>query len=155
MINREQFLFKLNNPQVYTGKEINVIKKPFRKDLINICLVFPDTYEIGMSHYGIKLLYHRLNEINGVNAERCFLPDKESIKLFKGYNYPLFSLENSMPLKKFDLIGFSLSSELNYTNILQVLELAEIPLKTKDRADNFPVSRRNLSSKSGTSQRIH
>lgn len=135
-----ELLFKLENPQVYTGLEINAIKKNLEQPgLINICLVFPDKYEIGMSHYGIKLLYHLLNRREDVNAERCFLPGKNSIDIFKKYNFPLFSLENKIPLKDFDLIGFSLLSEMNYTNVLQVLELAGIPLLAKERDSGFPL----------------
>lgn len=138
-MNIGEFLYKLENPQVYTGKEINVVRKKRKPDLINICLVFPDKYEIGMSHYGIKILYHILNNIENVYAERCFLPNKESIKTFKTHNFSLFSLETKTPLKNFDLIGFSLLSELNYTNILKILELSQVPLKTKDRKNIFPI----------------
>jgi radical SAM family uncharacterized protein/radical SAM-linked protein len=135
----KEFLFKLENPQVYTGREINAVRKPFTHDQINVCLIFPDKYEIGMSHYGLILLYHTLNKLEKVNAERCFLPGKASIKTFKTHQVPLFSLENKIPLKKFDIVGFSLLSEMNYTNVLQVLDLAEIPLRSRDRQDVFPV----------------
>lgn len=128
-----EFIYKLANPQVYTGKEINAIHKTPTENSINICLVFPDTYEIGMSHDGIKILYHMLNQIPDVIAERCFLPEKASIQVFKEYNFPLFSLETKRPLKTFDLIGFSLLTEMTYTNILQVLELAQIPLRREHR----------------------
>jgi radical SAM family uncharacterized protein/radical SAM-linked protein len=135
----KEFLFKLENPQVYTGREINAVRKPFSPDQVNVCLVFPDKYEIGMSHYGLIILYHTLNKMVKVNAERCFLPGKPSIKAFKTYNVPLFSLENKIPLKEFDIVGFSLLSEMNYTNVLQVLDLAGIPLRTRDRHDTFPI----------------
>lgn len=134
-----EFLFKLENPQVYTGREINAVRKPFSRYQTNVCLVFPDKYEIGMSHYGLIILYHTLNKMPKVNAERCFLPGKPSIKTFKSYNVPLFSLENKIPLKEFDIIGFSLLSEMNYTNVLQVLDLAGIPLQTRDRHEPFPI----------------
>jgi radical SAM family uncharacterized protein/radical SAM-linked protein len=134
-----EFLFKLENPQVYTGREINASRKPFSRDQVNVCLVFPDKYEIGMSHYGLIILYHTLNKMVKVNAERCFLPGKPSIKTFKTYNVPLFSLENKIPLKEFDIVGFSLLSEMNYTNVLQVLDLAGIPLRTRDRHETFPI----------------
>jgi radical SAM family uncharacterized protein/radical SAM-linked protein len=134
-----EFLFKLENPQVYTGREINAARKAFSRDKVNVCLVFPDKYEIGMSHYGLILLYHTLNKMEKVNAERCFLPGKPSIKTFKTYNVPLFSLENKIPLKEFDIIGFSLLSEMNYTNVLQVLDLAGILLRTRDRDGTFPI----------------
>ncbi|MDQ1354774.1 MAG: hypothetical protein QG657_5083 [Acidobacteriota bacterium] len=129
----QEFIHKLANPQVYTGKEINAIHKIPTENSINICLVFPDTYEIGMSHDGIKILYHLLNQIPNVIAERCFLPEKASIQVFKEYNVPLFSLETKRPLKDFDLIGFSLLTEMTYTNVLQVLDLAQIPLRHQQR----------------------
>jgi radical SAM family uncharacterized protein/radical SAM-linked protein len=135
----DEFLFKLENPQVYTGREINAARKTFSRDKVNVCLVFPDKYEIGMSHYGLILLYHVLNKMEKVNAERCFLPGKPSIKTFKTYNVHLFSLENKIPLKEFDIIGFSLLSEMNYTNVLQVLDLTGIPLRTRDREGTFPI----------------
>ncbi|UCH92213.1 MAG: TIGR03960 family B12-binding radical SAM protein [Candidatus Aminicenantes bacterium] len=138
-ININEFLFKLENPQVYTGREINAARKKFSHDFINVCLVFPDKYEIGMSHYGLIILYHTLDKMAKVNAERCFLPGKPSIKTFKTYNVPLFSLENKIPLDQFDIIGFSLLSEMNYTNVVQVLDLAGIPLRTRDRRETFPL----------------
>lgn len=141
----QEFIHKLANPQVYTGKEINAVHKIPTENSINICLIFPDTYEIGMSHDGIKILYHMLNQLPNVIAERCFLPEKASIQVFKEYNFPLFSLETKRPLKTFDLIGFSLLTEMTYTNILQVLELAQIPLRREDReqreqaGEHFPI----------------
>ncbi len=135
----EKFLGGCENPQVYTGREINVIKNEFNSSNINICLVFPDKYEIGMSHYGLKLLYHFLNKIDKVNVERCFLPDRNSINLLKELDLPLFSIENKMPLKEFDMIGFSLLSEMNYTNLLAILDLAQIPLFSEERDENDPI----------------
>jgi len=140
-----EFIYKLSNPQVYTGKEINAVHKTPTENSINICLVFPDTYEIGMSHDGIKILYHMLNLIPGVIAERCFLPEKASLQVFKEHNFPLFSLETKRPLKTFDLIGFSLLTEMTYTNVLQVLELAQIPIRREQReqreqtGEHFPI----------------
>ena len=135
-----ELLFELENPQVYTGLEINAIKKDIRQPgMIHVCLVFPDKYEIGMSHYGLKLLYHLLNRMEHVNAERCFLPGKNSIDVFKKHDFPLFSLENKIPLKDFHLIGFSLLSEMNYTNVLQILDLAGLPLYSKERDSRFPI----------------
>lgn len=135
-----ELLYELENPQVYTGLEINAVKKDIRQPgMINICLVFPDKYEIGMSHYGLKLLYHLLNRIENVNAERCFLPGKNSIDMFKKHDFPLFSLENKIPLKDFHLIGFSLLSEMNYTNVLQILDLTGLPLYSRERDSRFPI----------------
>lgn len=135
----QEFIFKLANPQIYTGKEINAVHKKPGNDSINICLVFPDTYEIGMSHDGLKILYHLLNQIDDVIAERCFLPEKASIETFKEHNFPLFSLETKRPLNEFDLIGFSLLSEITFTNVLQVLDTAQIPLRREERDDTHPI----------------
>lgn len=135
----EKFILKLRNPQIYSGKEINVVKGAFQKEKINICLVFPDTYDIGMSHQGMKILYHLLAAIDEVNVERAFLPDKESIRLFKEEKIDLFSIETKTPLNLFDLIGFSVLSELSYTNILQVLDLANIPLYSRERGEEYPI----------------
>ncbi len=136
----QDFLHKVPNPQVFTGLELNAIKKDNQdKKLLDVCIVFPDKYEIGMSHYGHKLLYHMLNRRPDVRAERCFLPDKAAIATFKEYNFPLFSLENKIPLKDFDILGFSLLSEMTFTNVLQVLDLAGIPLRAKDRDATYPL----------------
>ncbi len=135
----EELLYKIQNPQVFTGAEFNISKKPFLEDGINICLVFPDTYDIGMSHYGMKLLYHLLNGIEGVNAERAFLPERESIEIFRKEGVELFSLENRMPLKSFDMIGFSLLTEMGFTNVLEVLDLSGIPVKRSERDEKYPV----------------
>ncbi|MCP5106653.1 MAG: TIGR03960 family B12-binding radical SAM protein [bacterium] len=134
-----EFIYKLTNPQIYTGKELNAVHKEINDDTINICLVFPDTYEIGMSHDGLKILYHLLNNIPNVCAERCFLPGKASIQIFKEHNFPLFSLESKRPLNQFHLIGFSLLSETTFTNILQLLDLAQIPLHRERRDPTFPL----------------
>jgi radical SAM family uncharacterized protein len=134
-----EFIFKLENPQAHTGMEINAVHKKPDQNKINICLVFPDTYEIGMSHYGLILLYHLLNRMDNVIAERSFLPGKNSIRTFKQHNFPLFSLENKRPLEDFDLVGFSLLTEMTYTNVLQVLDLAQIPLKREQRNDTHPL----------------
>ncbi|MGE5342655.1 MAG: TIGR03960 family B12-binding radical SAM protein [Candidatus Omnitrophota bacterium] len=137
------FISKLENPQIYTGQEINAVRKNLenRDDFIHVCLVFPDKYEIGMSHYGLVVLYHWLNRMPGVNAERCFLPDRGSIETFKAHGMKLFSLENKVPLDQFDIIAFSIMSEMNYTNIFQVLELAGIPFRSAERslAHPFPL----------------
>ncbi len=135
----EELLLEIENPQVYSGLELNRSKKKFSKKNINICLVFPDKYEIGMSHQGIKILYRLLDGYDDVNVERAFLPGRESIKLFREKGVDLFSLENRQSLKKFDLIGFSILSELSYTNILLVLDLASIPLRSDERDGSHPL----------------
>jgi radical SAM family uncharacterized protein len=134
-----EFLGHLQNPQAFVGREINACREKFSAENLNVCLVFPDTYAIGMSHSGIKILYHLLNAMDGVHAERAFLPEAESRAAFADWRMPLFSLENKIPLLEFDLIGLSLSSELNYTNVLQVLDLSLMPLKAAERQSGFPL----------------
>jgi radical SAM superfamily enzyme YgiQ (UPF0313 family) len=138
-MNAQELLGLIRNPQSHSGREINSCRDAFDKKNINICLVFPDTYAIGMSHSGVKILYHLLNGMEGVHAERAFLPEPENLAVFKDNEVELFSLENKIPLKEFDLIGFSLSSELNFTNVLQVLDLGGLPLFSAQRQKGFPL----------------
>lgn len=133
-----EFLDLIKNPQAHIGREINSCRREFNREDINICLVFPDTYAIGMSHSGLKILYHLLNGLEGVHAERAFMPEPENIAIFKAERMPLFSLENEVPLADFDMIGFSLLSELNFTNVLQVLEMAGLPLLSAERGEGDP-----------------
>jgi len=135
----DDFLFSIANPQVFTGLEINVVRRPLGPGDIGVCLVFPDTYEIGMSHSGLKILYHMLNRSPGVVAERAFLPPPEAVALFRERDVPLFSLERRQPLSTFDLVGVSLPSELNFTNIPLLLDLAKIPLRNTDRSQGIPL----------------
>ena len=138
-MNARELLGHIQNPQAFVGREINSCREEFNKKNINVCLVFPDTYTIGMSHAGIKILYHLLNGMDGVHAERAFLPEAESRTVFKDNQVPLFSLENKIPLKEFDLIAFSLASELNFTNVLQVLDLSDLPFFSAQRQTGFPL----------------
>ncbi len=138
-MNANDFLGLLKNPQAYIGREINSCRREFDPGDINICLVFPDTYAIGMSHAGVKILYHLLNGLDGVHAQRAFLPDPENIPLFREHAMPLFSLETRTPLAAFDMIGFSLLSELNYTNVLLALDLAGLPLLSAQRRQPEPL----------------
>ena len=138
-MNYDELFLKFENPQVFSGKEINAVRKEFSRERLNICLFFPDTYEIGMSHSGIKILYHLLNRLDGVHAQRSFLPSRPNIDIFRSNDVPLFSLENKTPLGEFDLIGFSLMSELNFTNIPLALELATIPLYSRQRDAFQPI----------------
>ncbi|MBN2345029.1 MAG: TIGR03960 family B12-binding radical SAM protein [Candidatus Aminicenantes bacterium] len=137
-MNVESFIGLLRNPQAYVGGEINSCRRAFAREDINVCLVFPEPYAIGMSHPGLKILYHQLNRMEGVHAQRAFLPEPENIPLFREYGMPLFSLENRIPLGDFDLIGFSLLSELNFTNVLQVLEMSGLEALAARRRESDP-----------------
>lgn len=102
-------------------------------------LCFPDVYEIGMSHMGSRILYHVLNEMEGVVCERCFCPWSDMEALLRREGMPLFSLENRLPLGSFDIVGFSLLYEMCYTNILTMLELSRIPFLAKERGEDMPL----------------
>ena len=131
--------YQLENPQIFTGNEINSVQKRWEDSNVKICLVFPDKYEIGMSHYGIKLLYHLLNRMENVNVDRCFVPTHRSGEVFINRQQTLFSLDYKIPLNQFHVVGFSILSEMNFTNILQVLQLSNISLFSEERDENFPL----------------
>ncbi len=129
----------VKKPGRYIGHEINSAKKSWQESSVRFCLIFPDLYEVGMSHQGLQILYHILNSQDGVLAERCFTPDLDMEKELQEHAIPLFSLETRTPLSAFDIIGITLPYELCYTNILTVLSLACIPFRSKDRDENHPL----------------
>jgi radical SAM family uncharacterized protein/radical SAM-linked protein len=126
-------------PSRYMGTEINRIQKDPSSVSLSVALAFPDLYEIGSSHFGIQILYHVLNQRKDIVAERVFAPQKDLEDLLRRWNLPLMSLENQRPLKQFDLVGFSLLYELNYTNVLNMIDLAGLPLLAADRGATDPV----------------
>jgi len=129
----------VSKPAQYLGNEVNAVHKDFSAATVRVCLVFPDAYEIGMSHMGQKILYDILNNIEGVVAERCFAPLPDMEKALREHGLPLFSLESKTPLSQFDIIGISLPYELTYTNALNIIELGGIPLWQKDRGPQHPI----------------
>ena len=129
----EEFLLSIRKPARYIGEEYNIIKKEWTEKAVKFCLCYPDLYEIGMSNLGIKILYHILNKHDSVLCERSFAPWLDMEEAMIKNNIPLFSLESKAPLAEFDILGFSLSYELTYTNLLTMLSLAKIPFKSKDR----------------------
>jgi len=132
-------LTQVERPGRYTGNEINTIKKPWENAECRVCLVYPDAYEVGMPFIGFQILYHILNEKKGVIAERAFSPWVDMENLLRTHRVPLFSLESKHALSDFDLVGFTLQYEMTYTNILNTLDLSNIPLRNKDRGDNDPI----------------
>lgn len=126
-------------PSQYLGNETNAIFKDFAKQKVRVALVFPDAYEMGMSHMGQKILYEILNSIDGVVAERVFAPGLDLEAKLREENIEYFSLESKTPLKEFDIIGFSVPYELTYTNMLNIIDLAGIPLRQKDRGNEHPL----------------
>ncbi|MBO5454013.1 MAG: TIGR03960 family B12-binding radical SAM protein [Clostridia bacterium] len=128
-------LNEIQKPARYIGGEINSIAKDFAKTPCRVAFCFPDVYDIGMSHLGMKILYHMLNNENDCLCERVFAPWSDMEEKMREYDIPLYSLETKTPVKEFDLIGFTLQYEMSYTNILNMLELAGVPLLAKDRTD--------------------
>ncbi len=129
----------VRKPGRYIGGELNaVIKNPTDVDL-SFALVFPDLYEIGMSHQGLQILYHIINDQDNLVAERCYAPDLDMEAQLKKNNMSLFSLETRSPLSDFDVIGFTLPYELCYTNILTVLDLSGIAFRAQDRQEGDPL----------------
>ena len=137
--NYEELLPFVKKPSQYLGDEVNSIKKDLKKVEASIALVFPDLYEIGMSHLGLKILYHIVNKREEFAAERVFAPDLDYEELLRGKSIPLASLENKMPLSRFDIVGFTMQYEMSYTNILNILDLGHIPLLSKDRGEEYPL----------------
>jgi radical SAM family uncharacterized protein/radical SAM-linked protein len=135
----KEFLSLVSKPVRYLGQEIHSINKDPAEVKLNFCLAFPDAYEMGMSHLGIQILYHILNGKKGIACERAFAPWVDMEKLLREKKIPLSSLESSTPLNQFDIIGFSLQYELCLTNVLNMLDLSDIPLFSKDRDDRFPL----------------
>lgn len=132
-----RLLMEVEKPARYMGGEWNMVKKEGENFRFALC--FPDVYEIGMSHMGSRILYHVLNEMEGVVCERCFCPWSDMEALLRREGMPLFSLENRLPLGSFDIVGFSLLYEMCYTNILTMLELSRIPFLAKERGEDMPL----------------
>ncbi|MBA2879951.1 radical SAM family uncharacterized protein/radical SAM-linked protein [Desulfosalsimonas propionicica] len=128
----------VEKPSRYMGGEINAIVKTGEDIRLRMALAFPDTYEIGMSHFGMQILYDLVNARPEACAERVFAPGVDMAELLKSRQLPLFSLETRRPLGEFDIVGFSLLYELNYTNVLMMLDLAGIPFYADQRGSNHP-----------------
>lgn len=128
----------IERPSRYLGSEINRVKKNLDRVKLRIALAFPDLYEIGMSHFGLQVLYHVLNSHKEIAAEMVFAPWVDMEAYLKSSNIPIVSLESHRPLNSFDIIGFSLLYELNFTNILTLLDLAKIPFLSSKRDASYP-----------------
>lgn len=137
--NLRRILPKVQKPARYTGGEYNQTVKDVAKTDFRMALCFPDTYEIGMSNLGIKILYGLVNEIDGVWCERVFAPWSDMEAEMRKAQIPLWALESGDPLTEFDAIGFSLGYEMAYTNVLNMLDLAGIPIRSEDRSELFPL----------------
>jgi radical SAM family uncharacterized protein/radical SAM-linked protein len=129
----EHWFSNISRPSRYLGNEINSIRKDPAGIEISVALAFPDVYEVGMSHLGLKILYHTLNRHNWLAAERTFAPWVDLEKELRHRKIPLTSLESDRPLADFDIVGFSLQHELSYTNVLNMLDLSGIPFLASQR----------------------
>jgi len=135
----EELLDKVEKPGRYTGKEFNEIIKKEDASTIKIALAFPDLYEIGMSYLGFKILYEIINKRDDAFAERVFSPAVDMEKLMRERQVPAFSLETYRPLKSFDIVGFTIQHELCYSNILNLIDLGQIPLRSEERKEDDPL----------------
>lgn len=132
-------LIEVTNPERYIGNEYNIIKKEWQKDSIKVLTAFPDTYEIGMSHLGLKIIYHLLNKEDNIICERTFSPWPDLEKLLREEDLPIFSLESGRSVDEFDILAFTLQYEMSYTNILTMLDLAGLEFYSSNRAKEDPL----------------
>ena len=135
----DDILLKIEKPARYIGNEVNSVMKNKADIDVRFAFVFPDVYEIGMSHLGIQILYDMLNRRDDVWCERVYSPWTDLDKIMREEQIPLFALESQDPIMDFDFIGITIQYEMCYTNILQILDLAQIPLFAKDRTEEHPI----------------
>jgi radical SAM family uncharacterized protein len=135
----EEILLQVNKPARYIGYEWNIPKKDFDNSYIKFALSFPDLYEVGMSNLGLRIIYGILNDIPDVTCERFFACNDDMERMLRANQKEILSLESRRRLKDFDLIGFSLGSELDYTNVLNILDLGHIPLQSSLRDSSYPL----------------
>ena len=135
----ERLLLTVQKPGRYSGGEINSVIKDKEKVDVRFAFCFPDTYEIGMSHLGMKILYSQFNEREDIWCERVFAPWTDFEEVMREHNIPLFALESRDAIKDFDFIGFTLQYEMCYTNVLNMLDLAGVPLKSSERDESHPL----------------
>ena len=135
----DPFLLRVERPGRYLGLERNVVRKDLAAAGLTLCLAFPDAYEIGMSHTGTKILYELVNRRDGWACERSYAPWVDLEEVMRREAIPLFSVESCARVADFDVVGFSLQSELNYTNVPNMLDLAGIPVLAAERGDGDPV----------------
>jgi radical SAM superfamily enzyme YgiQ (UPF0313 family) len=135
----DEFLPFVRRPGRYIGGEVNQVKKDWRQCEVRVALCFPDVYEIGMSYRGLEIIYDCLNRMEGVAAERVFSPWGDAEKVMRGKKIPLFSLESKAALSSFDIVGFSLTNELCYTNVLNMLDLGGLSVRSAERGEDGPL----------------
>ena len=134
----DEILMTIEKPARYIGGEVNAVMKDKKKVDIRFAMCFPDVYEIGMSHLGIQILYDMFNKREDTWCERVYSPWNDMDKVMREQQIPLFALESQDPIKDFDFLGITIQYEMCYTNILQVLDLAQIPLEASQRTKEHP-----------------
>ncbi len=135
----DRILLKVQKPGRYVGGELNSIRKDWEKAQTKVAFVFPDIYDIGVSNVGLKILYDQVNQREDALAERAYAPWLDMEELMREHGIPLYTLESKRPLACFDLIGFTLPYETLYTNTLNILDLAGIPIRSADRDESHPI----------------
>ena len=131
----EQLLLKVQKPGRYVGGELNEVIKDKKQVDVRFAFCFPDTYEVGMSHLGMKILYSLFNQVEYIWCERVFAPWVDMEELMREHHIPLYALESGDPVSDFDFIGFTLQYELSFTNMLNMLRLSNIPIRSADRTE--------------------
>ncbi len=135
----DEILLKIEKPARYIGNEVNSVMKDKDKIDIRFAMCFPDVYEIGMSHLGIQILYDMFNRREDIWCERVYSPWVDLDEIMREEQIPLFALESQDPIRDFDFLGITIQYEMCYTNILQILDLSQIPLSARDRDDSVPI----------------
>src|SRR5512134_3858629 len=135
----DRILLKVQKPGRYVGGELNSVIKDWQNIQTKVAFVFPDIYDIGVSNVGLKILYDQVNQREDALAERAYAPWLDMEALMREHGIPLYSLESKQPLACFDIIGFSLPYETLYTNTLNALDLAGIPVRAADRDETHPI----------------
>ncbi len=135
----DEILLSIQQPARYIGGEVNTVNKDPKKVDIRFAMCFPDVYEIGMSHLGMQILYDMFNRREDIYCERVYSPWTDLDKIMREKKIPLFALESQDPVRNFDFFGITLQYEMSYTNILQVLDLAQIPLHAANRTESDPI----------------
>ncbi len=135
----DDILLQVEKPARYVGNEINIIKKNPKDIDVRFAFCFPDVYEVGMSYLGMQILYYFLNRRDDTYCERVYAPWIDMEEMMRKNNIPLFALESQEPINKFDIVAFTLQYEMCYTNVINMLDLADIPIWSKDRNENHPI----------------
>lgn len=135
----DEILLQVEKPARYVGREVNMVKKDPKNVDIRFAFCFPDVYEVGMSHLGLQILYYFLNRREDTYCERAFSPWTDLEEKMRENNIPLFALESQEALRNFDFVGFTLQYELCYTNLINMLDMSNIPVLSSDRTDDDPI----------------